>query len=293
VLGTGELTERGLCAITWLATNPAPGRFPLIDPFYVKLLLGFVVGGAWITLSTVAAEKFGSKIGGLVGGLPSTIVVSFFFIGWTQGALQVHDATTFMPFAFAVNIVYLVVYVLMSRRGLAAGIASALSAWFALTAVLIVLRISDLPVAIAAWLLASALGFYIMQYRLRIRSQSRVRIRYTPLQITWRAAFSGAVICFAIAMSKVGGPVWGGIFSAFPAVYTSTLVITSRSVSVEFSRSLITPLLISGVINPVVFGLALRFIILDFDLVTATVLAYAASMVSAYLTYQFIKARVA
>jgi uncharacterized membrane protein (GlpM family) len=265
----------------------------LIDPFYVKLMLGFIVGGAWITLSTIAAEKFGSKIGGLVGGLPSTIVVSFFFIGWTQGAARVHDSTTFMPFAFVANVLYLIVYALASRRGLAAGILSALAAWFALTAVLIVLQIDNLPVALVAWILAATMGYYVMQHRLRIRSQSRVPIRYTLLQIVWRAAFSGAVIAFAIGMSKVGGPVWGGIFSAFPAVYTSTLIITSRSVSVEFSRSLITSALISGVINPVVFGLVLRCIIFDFDLLTATFLAYAASMVSAYLTYLFIKRWVA
>jgi hypothetical protein len=266
---------------------------PVIDPFYLKLMLGFVIGGAWITLSTIAAEKFGSKIGGLIGGLPSTIVVSFFFIAWTQGPAQVYDSTTFMPFAFAINIAYLIVYAVLSRRGLAAGVVGALAAWFILTAALIESRLSSLPLAIAAWILAAVLGYYVVQFRLRIRSQSRVPIRYTPLQIAWRAAFSGAVISFAIVMSKVGGPAWGGIFSAFPAVYTSTLIITSRSVSVDFSRSLITPLLISGVVNPVVFGLVLRYIIFDFNLVTATALAYCASMVTAYLTYQFIKRRVA
>ncbi len=267
-------------------------RVPVIDPFTLKLMLGFVVGGAWITLSTIAAEKFGSKIGGLIGGLPSTIVVSFFFIAWTQGPAQVHDSTTFMPFAFVINVVYLLTYAVLSRRGLTAGIAGALSAWFVLTALLIESRLDSLPLAIVTWLLASAIGYYVVQYRLNIRSQSRVPIRYTPLQIAWRAVFSGAVISFAIIMSKVGGPAWGGIFSAFPAVYTSTLIITSHSVSIDFSRSLIPPLLISGVINPVVFGLVLRFIIFDFNLVTATVLAYSASMVSAYLTYQFIKRRV-
>jgi len=35
------------------------------DLFFFKLLLTFVVGSSIVTLSTVAAEKFGSKVGGL------------------------------------------------------------------------------------------------------------------------------------------------------------------------------------------------------------------------------------
>ena len=54
--------------------------------FWYKLLLSFLVGGCWVTLTTIIAEKFGSKIGGLLGGLPSTIVVSLLFIGLTQNA---------------------------------------------------------------------------------------------------------------------------------------------------------------------------------------------------------------
>jgi hypothetical protein len=264
-----------------------------MDPFFLKLILGFIVGGTWITLTTVAAERFGSKVGGAIGGLPSTIVVSLFFIAWTQGPEQAFNSTTFMPLAFAVDVVYLIVYAILSRRGLTLGIVGALTAWFALTAVLIWARVANLELALAVWILALVLGFHLAQHRLRLRSQSRVPIRYTPLQIAWRAVFSGLVIAFAIGMSRVGGPVWGGVFSAFPANFTSTLIITSRSVSVDFSRSLVTPLLVSGLFNAVVFGLALRCLIFSFDLIPATALAYGISVISGYLTYLFIKSQVA
>jgi hypothetical protein len=264
-----------------------------MDPFFLKLILGFIVGGAWITLTTVAAERFGSKVGGAIGGLPSTILVTLFFVAWTQGPEQAFDATTFIPLAFAVDVVYLIVYAILSRRGLTLGIAGALTAWFSLTAVLIRARVANLELGLAVWILALALGFTYLQHRLHLRSQSRVPIRYTPLQIAWRAAFSGLVIAFAIGMSRVGGPVWGGVFSAFPALFTSTLIITSQSVSVDFSRSLLTPLLVSGVFNAVIFGLAVRCLIFNFDLIPATALAYGISMITASLTYLFIKTQVA
>jgi hypothetical protein len=51
--------------------------------FLLKLALSFIVGSLWITMGTVLAERYGTKIGGLVAGLPSTILISFgssFFI---------------------------------------------------------------------------------------------------------------------------------------------------------------------------------------------------------------------
>jgi hypothetical protein len=52
--------------------------------FWIKLFLGFIVGSIWVTLTTVSAERFGSKVGGLIGGLPSTVVIALLFIGLTQ-----------------------------------------------------------------------------------------------------------------------------------------------------------------------------------------------------------------
>ncbi len=43
--------------------------------FILKLVLSFIVGSLWITMGTVLAEKYGTKIGGLIAGLPSTILI--------------------------------------------------------------------------------------------------------------------------------------------------------------------------------------------------------------------------
>ncbi|MBN1224817.1 MAG: DUF3147 family protein, partial [Candidatus Aminicenantes bacterium] len=50
--------------------------------FLIKLVLSFFVGGAWVAAATLIADKYGTKIGGIIIGLPSTLLVSLFFIGW-------------------------------------------------------------------------------------------------------------------------------------------------------------------------------------------------------------------
>ena len=85
--------------------------------FWYKLGLSFVVGSVWVTLSTITAERYGSKIGGLIGGLPSTAVVALLFIGFTQTPLAASEATTIMPLAQGFNGLFIIVYLLLVRRG--------------------------------------------------------------------------------------------------------------------------------------------------------------------------------
>ena len=40
----------------------------MVDSIFVlKVLIAFIIGSVWITGSTIIAEKFGPKIGGLMG----------------------------------------------------------------------------------------------------------------------------------------------------------------------------------------------------------------------------------
>ncbi len=80
----------------------------MIDPFFVRLLLSFVTGFFWITLLTVVAERFGTKIGGAIAGIPATMVVALLFIGITQSAEMASQATTLVPLVVGLNALFTV-----------------------------------------------------------------------------------------------------------------------------------------------------------------------------------------
>ncbi len=261
----------------------------MTTPFLLKLALSFLIGGLWITVASVVAERMGSKIGGVIAGLPSTAVVAFGFIGWTQGAQQVHDVTTAFPLTFAANAFYLVAYAALSPRGLWAGIGAALLTWLSGEALILWLDVQSVWVSIVVWIAALVIAYWALERGLGVRSHERIKIQYTAGQMLGRAAFAGGIVALAVLGSQVGGPIWGSIFAAFPALYTSTLILVSRSAGVAFSRSLATPLMISSIVNVTVFVLALRFVVLHLPLIGALAAAYSISMVSAYGTYWFIK----
>jgi uncharacterized membrane protein (GlpM family) len=262
-----------------------------MDPFLLKLALSFVIGGGWIALTTIAAERLGTRLGGLIGGLPSTIVVSMLFIGWTQGNEQLYHATTAVPLAMGLNAVYLITYVGLLHRGVTVAIGGALTAWAVLQGLLIASGIDDLDLALAAWA-AILLGSYLILRRVADTTSSRkVVLRYAPRQVIWRGTLGGSVIALAVLLAKLGGPIYGSVFSCFPAVFTSTLVIAARSAGAAFTRSLVIPLMVSAEVNVVVYAVALRLVVSQAGLVGGSALAYGVSMVSALLTHFFLKSQ--
>ena len=259
--------------------------------FWHKLGLSFIVGSAWVTLSTVAAERYGSKIGGLIGGLPSTAVVALLFIGLTQTPLAASETTTIMPLAQGLNGLFIIVYVLLVRRGLVTGVLSALSVWFSFASILIAIGVQWFWVSVAGWILLVLSCYVVVEKWMRISSRGKIRVRYAASQIIFRALFGGAVIAFAVLVGKLGGPLFGGIFATFPAMFLSTLVITYRTGGAEFSRAVAKALMVSGMIHVALYAIVVRYVYVWSGLVCGTAIALVFSAGTGYVTYLFMRSR--
>ncbi len=262
------------------------------ESFYLLLVLSFCVGSIWVTLTTILAEKFGSKIGGFIGGLPSTAIVAFFFIGLTQSPRIASQATDAFPLAYSVTGLFLVFFAVFSQKGFIISLFGSLLIWFSLSALIIFLEIDNFFVSLMVYGIIFFISFHVLEKKLKITSAKRIEIQYTPIQLLWRAAFSGLMITFAVFMSKVGGPIFGGVFSAFPAVFISILVISYRSRGMSFSRAMTKPLLMTGMLSIVVYATCVRYFYPRLGLVVGTVGAYFIALLSAYLSYLFFQKRV-
>ena len=253
--------------------------------FWYKLGLSFIVGSGWVALSTVAADRYGSRIGGLIGGLPSTVFVSLLFIGITQTPLVASETTTLMPLTQGINGIFIIVYLILARRGLAAGLLTGLCVWSLLAGLVAVIGIQHFWVSICGWA-ACALGCYLAVARgMTIPARGEVRVRCTLSQVGLRALFGGGVIAFAVWAGKLLGPTYGGIFAAFPAMFLSTLVITYRARGVEFSRAVGKAMMLSGMLNVALYTTAVRYLYTWCGLLSGTILALVFSGVTGYLTY--------
>lgn len=257
--------------------------------FFLKLALSFLIGSAWVTLSTLAAEKYGSILGGLIAGLPSTVVVALLFIGLSQSPLAASAATTVIPLTQGINGIFLVAYLIWVRKGLTAGLLGALAVWAVQASLLLVIGLKSFMISLAGWLVLAAGCILVVEKAMNIPSRKGIKIRHTSSQIILRALFGGTVIAFAVLMAKVGGPSFGGVFSTFPAMFLSTLIITYHDGGADFSRAVAKSLMISGEVNIVLYAVLARFLFKAWGLALGTSVSLMVCLGSGYLLYLYLK----
>ncbi|MEN6310265.1 MAG: hypothetical protein ABFD80_01860, partial [Acidobacteriota bacterium] len=205
--------------------------------FISKLALSFLIGGLWIALGIALAERRGPKLGGLIIGFPSTVLFSLFFIAWTQSTQAAFQATAVIPAGHAINSVFLLVAVSLLPRGLGMALAAGLGVWFVLAAGLVALKFDDFAAGLLIYAGLLALSYGLLGRALPDGPRQGGPIRPTPALLLGRGALGGSIVALAVFLAKAGGPLIGGVFTVFPAVFTGTLLATFMSQGPAFSAA--------------------------------------------------------
>lgn len=257
--------------------------------FWLKLLLSFIVGSLWVTFTTVSAEKFGSTIGGLIGGFPSTVVIALLFIGLTQSPQVAAQATTIMPVAQGLNGLFVLFFMLLVPHGFLLALIVALLFWALQSALLYLLHINAFWVSILGWLVLLLFCYLVLEKMMKVSASTRMQMSYPPSQLIWRAFFGGSVIALAVLMGKLGGALLGGLFGSFPAIFLTTLVISYQAGGANFSRAVGKSMLIGGLINVPMYEIQVRYFYPALGLAIGTLLALACSVGVGYITHLLMK----
>ena len=93
----------------------------------------------------------------------------------------------------------------------------------------------------------------------------------------------------AVLFAKLGGPVFGGIFAAFPAMFISILTVTYKTYGIDFSRAMTKPLMITGMFTIVIYAISVKYLYIITGLYIGTLLSILISSISAYFTYLLIQ----
>jgi len=255
----------------------------------LHLALAFAVGGIWVTLVTRIAEKFGSSVGGVLGGMPSTSALSFFFIGLNQSAPAAVQTTTVFPLAVSFTIFFLLMFALFARRGFLTGLLSSLFIWFLISAVIVIFRPENFFASLVSGLIISGFVYFIFNQQLNLQAFGPNKDdRRTVPQLLARAILAGSIIALAVLCNQVGGPLFGAVFTAFPAMFTSTLIIANQSGGVEFSRSMTKPLALSGILTIIPFSIAVRYLYPSLGIWIGTLASYSIVAPLALLAYRVV-----
>jgi uncharacterized membrane protein (GlpM family) len=259
-----------------------------VNAFILDLTASFVVGGAWVMLASVAAQHFGGKVGGFIAGLPATAVLAIFFITYTEGARHGYDVTGVFPLAISVNAVFLATFGAFSRKSFSGGLLTGLIFWVLVQSVLLYLHPVRFSVVFTLGVMLFLISLLFVS-SLDTPDPGARPVRHGMVEIAIRAGSGGAIIVLAMIGSRFGGPGFGGILSAFPATVVATLIITNIYGGRDLTRVMVRPMMVSGVVNCMVFALVYRHVVLHMHVLGALATAYAVTLVSAACTFYWMK----
>lgn len=215
-----------------------------------------LVAGVWIGAATLLAERLGPRMGGLVGNLPSNILVALVFVAIAQGEAFVARATSAVPIGMTIDALFLVAFVLLLPRGLPLAIAGSLAVWLVLALLAARVAYEGLALGLVVFAAVTLASFWILDRE--VRSVEGVRKPYGARELILRALFAGTVVGGTVVLSGLLGEYWTGLLGTFPAVLLSTLVILALKQGVEFARATGKALVI-GSTNIVVYALVVRW----------------------------------
>lgn len=261
----------------------------MADDVLLNVVLGFITGGVMVASVTEVADRYGASRGGFLGGLPSTGAVGLFFIGWSQSVGAAVDATSVFPLAFGITFSFLVFYCLPPRESFWPRMAVALILWFMASAAFAASGFGDFGLCLAGGVTICIVGYVVRRWANIPEVPSR-RVKFAWSHVVLRVALGGTVVATVVILTHVAGPLVGGIFSAAPAIWTSSLFVANRTHGVQFSRSLTGSFMKSGMLTVMPYGVAVRYLYPPLGIYWGTLAAYLAVSPLMYLAWAWARA---
>ena len=256
--------------------------------FIIRVVLSFFIAGGWIAFSTILAERFGSKIGGLISNLPSNILVSLIFISIVNDVNYVGNLVPAVPIGLIIDVFFLIVFIILLRFNLFISVVTSLFVWFLSAFIMPRFELNNLTVNILICILVIVIAVLFLEKVVKVKSQQNHRKRYSAGQIIFRTVFGGGIVATIVVISKYCSPYFTGIFSTFPAMLLSTLILLSLNQSKEFAMAT-GKVLILSLTNIIVYVLFVSLTYPRIGILLGTIVSYVLSALWITFLYPVVK----
>ncbi len=258
-----------------------------MESFILQTVLPFIISAFVVIIITVIAEKYGTKVGGILGTLPSTIIIAFIFISINRDVFFASRSAVVVPAEMAINLFFLVIISTLIYRSLSFALIVSLLIWGILSTALYFANIENILISIVLYAVTLVLCFTYLEKIKKIESHKKVKVHYTTKKIILRGILAGSVIATAVFLSNIDETL-SGIFSIFPAIFLSTVIITYLEHG---------PIFTSGFAKSMIFGsqtvmsyvIAVHFLYPKCGLIYGTIYSFFLSLVVAIILLTFRK----
>jgi hypothetical protein len=262
----------------------------MISFFALQVIISFVVGGIFISGLSIFAERTNKKAAGIILSLPSTVLISYFFIGWTLTPKAVSEivpvtiAGTGLVLAFAITYLYTSKIKIPKIISIFLSTILGLTVWFMGAVPLAILEFSSLIMALVVYIPTALIGYYFLTIKPKIVALTK-KPTYSLKEKIGRALFGGTIIALAVFFAKTLSPFWGGVFAGFPALFLSTLIILHRQHDSEYLLRVFHNIPL-GLLVTISFPLAASYTYPAFGIILGSIVAYITSIIIGLTVYK-------
>jgi len=240
-----------------------------VNSILFQIVIPFILSALIVVVVTIIAERYGTKVGGILGTLPHLIIIAFVFIALSKGEDFASRAALVVPAEIGINILFLFTFAHYCHHSMTRALATSLTLWALLSGLLVWSEIPSMPLSVLIFLTCWGLAYHVTERVKRVGSVGKVKVHYTPMKVIGRGVLAGVVIAFSVVMSNVGSAV-SGIFSVFPAMFLSTMVISLREHGPDFVRGL-SKAMVFGTPSVMSFGVGVHYLYPELGIVYGTI----------------------
>ena len=217
--------------------------------FVLTLIVKMAVTAGVVVVATLAAERAGPLVAGLVATLPLGAGPVYVFLALDHGASFIAQSAVNSLAINMNNVIFALTYALLAqKRSLAVSLPIALTVWITIAWV-----IQLVPWTVTSAFLANVvvLGTCIVLAR-PLRHVPIPAVRTYWYDLALRALLVAMLVGFVVSVSFQIGPAGSGILAVFPIILISLVLILHRRIGGKPTAAILA----NGVLGLVGFGFA-------------------------------------
>lgn len=221
-----------------------------------SILLSALFAGIVATAVTVAIEKWGGLVGGLLGTAPSTIVPAAIGMYLAGGEAALISSMSVVPFGMLLNALFLGAWLVLPRwfegspRALLWTASGALMLWTVLGFTMLWTVEQVLLPAMTERALAvlgfGALFVVVVAFNARPQPAPKGTKSVSKQVLVARGSMAALAIGVAVWLSGLGEPLLAGLASVFPAIFLTSMVALWLAQGPTVPRGAAGPMMLGG-----------------------------------------------
>ena len=247
------------------------------------IILYGVFAGLVAILVTVAIERFGGFIGGVLGTIPSTIIPAAAGVYAIEGEESLIASMSVVPIGMLINGMFLGVWIVFPKYinktnlKLPITILISLCTWavLAFISLLIARQVTDGMISEAMLGIIGLVALAILAVRFNIQNRDAPKGKNkVPLAIlSIRGIAAGLAIAACLVLAELGLPFVAGLASAFPAIFLTSMVALWISQGPQVPQGAAAPMMLGGA-SVSVYALLAMWSLPSFGIVTGSIVAW-------------------